>query len=85
MEKSTLSIDSPVSARGLTIIPVVRTSINYSLAAGVSAFITKQPLAVVFISPLEKKSFRITGEEVTLEQLAVEFPPLKKSLGEAQK
>ncbi|MFC1905251.1 hypothetical protein ACFLXL_00395 [Chloroflexota bacterium] len=81
MEKSTISLDSPLSIMGLTIIPVVRTSINYSFFAGFSAFISKKPLALVFISPLERKAFRITGQELTLEQLLKECPEIKGSLG----
>lgn len=84
MIKSVVGIDNPVSVRGITIIPIVKLSLHYSLKAGISIFSTRQPVAVVMISPLQNKSFRITGEEVPLEQLMQEFPEVRETLEKFQ-
>mgnify|MGYP005860745521 CR=1 FL=1 len=85
MEKSLVSLDKPISIRGLTIVPVVKMSSRYSFAAGIAGICTRQPIAVVIVSPAQKKAFRTTGEEVSLEQLAAEFPALAQPLENAQK
>lgn len=85
MEKSVVSLDNPISIRGLTVIPVVKFSLNYSFAAGIAVMSTKQPVAAVIISPSQKKAFRMTGEEVSLEQLATEFPAIREPLENAKK
>lgn len=82
MEKSIVSLETPVALKGLTIIPVAKVSISYSFAAGISIVSTKQPVAVIVISTSGKKAFRITGEEVPLVQLLEEYPPIRKSLEE---
>lgn len=80
MEKSVVSLDKPISLRGLTIVPVVKLSTHYSFAAGIAVMSTRQPIAAVIISPSQKKALRITGEEISLEQLAAEFPTLTEPL-----
>ena len=80
MTKNILTTDNPVSVRGLIIIPVVKLSLHYSFAAGVSVFSTKQPIAVVLVAQSQKKALRITGEEVPLKQLMLEVPDLKETL-----
>ncbi len=85
MEKSVISLDKPISLRGLTIVPVVKMSLSYSLAAGIAGICIRQPVAAVIISPSQNKAFRTTGEEVSLEQLTAEFPTLAEPLENAQK
>jgi uncharacterized spore protein YtfJ len=80
MTKNVLTIDNPVSVKGLTIIPVVRFSLHYSFTPCISVFSIKQPIAAIVISPLQRKALRITGEEIPLEQLLQEVPEIKKTL-----
>jgi hypothetical protein len=47
---------------------------------GISFLGTKQPLGVIVISPLEKKAFKVSGEEVPLDELIKELPGIKKLL-----
>lgn len=83
MEKKEVGIGKPVSVAGLTLIPVVQVLLNYwSGKGGASFFSVKQPVAVVIVSPSAKKAFRVTGEEVSLDQLAQEFPNIKATLEE---
>ena len=85
MEKSVVSLDKPISIRGLTIVPVVKLSTHYSFAAGIAVMSTRQAVAAVIISPSQKKAFRTTGEEISLEQLVAEFPTLREPLENTQK
>ena len=81
MEKTEVTIESPVSVAGLTLIPVVQIlkclwqTENSTLFFGV-----KRPIAVVVISPSARKAFRMTGEEVSIDQLMEEFPVIKGGL-----
>ena len=82
MEKKEIEIGSPLKVRGLTVIPVIKSSLNcWRNRAGISFLGIKQPVIVVIISPSEKKAFRITGEEVPLDQLIQEVPAVEKLVG----
>jgi uncharacterized spore protein YtfJ len=77
MEKKAIDIGNPVSVSGLTIIPVVQVSLNsWRGRRGASYFGTRQPVAVVIVSPAANKAFRVTGEEVSIDQLQQEAPEL---------
>ena len=82
MEKKEVSAGKPVSVAGLTLVPVVQVSLNHWQGKGgsTSFFSTKRPLAIIVISPSAKKAFRVTGEEVALDQLAEEVPEVKAVL-----
>jgi len=84
MTKTILSTDKPVSVNGFSIIPVVKFSLHYSFAAGISIFSIKQPIAVVIVSPSQIKAISITGETIALEQLIQEVPSIKETLEEIQ-
>ncbi len=74
-KKEEVEIGSPVTVRGTTLIPVIRFSLNsWHHKGGVSFLGMKQPVNVVVISPWKKKAFRITGEEIALQQLLQEVP-----------
>jgi hypothetical protein len=65
----------------VTLIPVTKVSLNYWRGKqGVSFFGFKQPVTVVVVSPTEKRAFRVTGEEVPLDQLIQEAPSIKEIL-----
>ena len=81
MEKQEVGIDNPVEVAGVTLIPVVKVSLNYWHAkGGILFFGVKQAVAVVVVHPTAKRAFRITGEEVSLDQLMQEFPSTKEIL-----
>ena len=80
MEKKQVVIDSPIAVAGLTIIPVVHVSLNYFLHNdGGSVLGVKQPVAIMVVSPTEKRAFRITGEEVSIDQLVQEATDIKET------
>ena len=83
MEKKEISIENPVAVAGVTLIPVTKVSLNYwGGNNGISFFGVKQPVSVVVVSPSAKRAFRITGEEVSLDQLMQEVPGIKEILEE---
>ena len=79
MEKKEIIIEKPVVVAGITLVPVAKVSLNHWCCKhGFSCFDIKQPVSVVVISPSAKKAFRITGEEVSLDQLITEIPDIKE-------
>jgi len=81
MEKKEVEIGSPVTVAGVTLIPVIKVSLNYWRRNGsLSFFGVKQPIGVVVVSPSAKRAFRITGEEVPLDQFIQEVPGIKEVL-----
>jgi uncharacterized spore protein YtfJ len=81
MEKKAVAIGNPVSVSGLTIIPVVQVWLNsWRGRRGASYFGTRQPIAVVIVSPTANRAFRITGEEISIDQLQQEAPELARVL-----
>lgn len=79
MEKKEVEIGSPVAVRGVTLIPVTKVSLNsWRRKGSISSFGIKQPVSIVVVSPSEKRAFRITGEEVPLDQLIKEVPAIKE-------
>ena len=81
MEKKEVAIESPVSVDGVTLIPVVQVLQGFwQKENNASFFGVKRPVAVVVVTPSAKKAFRMTGEEVSIDQLVKEFPIIKEVL-----
>ena len=80
MENREVVVERPVVISGVTLIPVVKVSMNCHSGNGISFFGFKQPISVVLALPLMKRAFRITGEEIALEQLIQEVPDIKEVL-----
>lgn len=81
MEKKEVEIGNPVTVAGVTLIPVIKVSLNYWRSNGsVSFFGVKQPIGLVVVSSSARRAFRITGEEVPLDQLIQEVPRIKEVL-----
>ena len=75
MEKEEIRIEAPVTVAGVTLVPIVKTSLNCWHSKGrFSFFGNKQPVSLVVVSPQTRRAFRINGEEVSLDQLAKEAP-----------
>jgi len=81
MEKEEIRIEAHFVIAGVTLIPIVKASLNcWHRKSRLSVFGTKQPVSVVVISPQAKRAFRINGEEVSLDQLTKEVPGIKEIL-----
>ncbi len=82
-KKKEVNIAKPVTVAGVTLIPVTRVSLNYWHGYGGLSFLgSKQPLGVVIVSPSTRRAFRITGEEISLDQLTQEVPDIREALEE---
>ena len=76
-----IEIGTPLAIGGATLIPIIELSMNqWQGKGGVSTFGIKQPTAVVVVSASGKHAFRISGEEVPLDQLIRETPGLAEVL-----
>ena len=81
MEKEEIKIEAPIAVAGVTLVPIVKTSLNYWLGKGHHSFFgTKQPISLVVAGPQGKRAFRVNGEEISLEQLTEEVPDIKEVL-----
>ena len=81
MEKKQISIQNPLPVSGLNLVPVIETSLNYWQGDNYISFLgIRQPVAVVVVSPSEKRAIRISGEEVSLDQLIREIPSIQEAL-----
>jgi uncharacterized spore protein YtfJ len=81
MEKEEITISNLVTVAGMTIVAIAKASLNASHGKqGTAFFGSIRPESVIIITPQGKRAFRITGEEVTLEQLTQEFPDISEKL-----
>ncbi len=83
MEKKELITLNPITVARLTLIPVAKVTINgWHGKRGIAFTGSKQPDSIVIVTPSAKRAFRITGEEITFDQLAQEIPDLREKLAE---
>ena len=76
-----IEIGTPLAIGNTTLIPIVELSTSrWHGRGGVSAFGSKQPVAIVVVTATEKHAFRPSGEEVPLEQFVREIPGLDQVL-----
>ena len=81
MEKEEIRLETPFAIAGVTLVPIVKTSINHWQSKGELFFIgTKQPLSLLVISPQAKRAFRISGEEISPDELMKEVPAIARIL-----
>ena len=77
MEKKEITIVSPITAAGTTIITISKVRINGCHGKrGIALSGCVQPDNVIIATPSFKKAFRITGEEVAFDQLTQEYPDI---------
>jgi len=82
MEKQEIVVDSPVTAGGITVIPVAKISLyHWRGKRGTSFYGEKKPVSLVVVTPSARRAFRISGEEIALEQLMQEVPEITEALG----
>ena len=84
MEKKKITISSPVAIAGITLILVIKLSLNCQ-PSGSGVFFSglKQPVSIVVASPSTKKAFDIKGDEIPIGPLLQEVPDLAGMLEKA--
>jgi len=81
MEKKKVTVEGAFSLGALTLIPVSETTCaGEQIGRTFLLHAAKVPMAVVVISPTERKAFRITGEEISFETLAEEVPEIRREI-----
>jgi hypothetical protein len=81
MEKKEIKAESKLSVGGVTLVPIVESACaGWRMGEVVSFTGYKTPLAVVVFAGGLKKVFRITGEEITIDELVKEFPSVKAAI-----
>lgn len=81
MEKEEVRIEAPIDVAGVTLIPVIKASLNcWQGKCCLSFFGAKQPVNLLVISPKARRAFRISGEEISLGQLTEEIPGMEEIL-----
>jgi len=74
-------MEDPVSLGAFTLLPVSETICIGEQIGGIVLFrFSKTPIAVVVISPTERRAFRMTGEEISLEDLTAEIPEVSMAI-----
>ncbi len=83
MEKKKVTIGHHLTVAGVTLIPVIESSLSCWNIKGIFSFFgVSQPVSIVAVSTSEKKAFSNTGEEVPLGQLIREVPGIKGLIDE---
>ena len=83
MEKKEVTIVNPVTVAGVTLIPVSKVTINcWHSKRGIAFSGSRQPVSVIIVTTSARRAFRITGEEITFDQLAREVPEILATLEE---
>lgn len=81
MEKKKVTAESPLSFNGLTLTPIVETRVmHYQTPYTVSYIAQKMPLVLIAVVHGEKRAYRITGEEISLDELVKEYPSVKEAV-----
>ena len=81
MEKKKVIIAGPVAIAGISLILVIKLSVNCQPAGGTLFFSgLKQPISLVVNSASGRKAFDIAGNEVPIEKLLEEAPDLADAL-----
>jgi len=81
MEKEEISIESPATVAGVTLVPIVKASLGRWQSKTRFSFLGfKQPIGVVVVSPQARRAFRMDGAEVPLDELTREVPGLEEIL-----
>ena len=76
--EETITTGAAVKAAGRTLIPLVSVRLERRKIKG-GFFISghKQPLAIIIVTPSAKRVFKLDGQEISLAELAQEYPEAK--------
>lgn len=79
MHESKLVVDPPVVIDDISLVAVSRVSAGcWHIGHGLSLFGSKVPVFIVTRSRMGEKAFRITGEEISREELLQEIPGINE-------
>ncbi len=83
MEKKKVTAGKPLSVGGLTLIPVIETTVlEWDKPPRASFAGYRTPVAIIISEPGKKRAFRVTGEEIPFSDLVRDYPSLKNEVKE---
>ena len=78
MEEQEAIIEDPVTVAGITIIPIAKVSLHrWHGNRRLSVWGDKQPVGVVVVSPSARRAFRMTGDEISPDELIRTVPGIQ--------
>ena len=81
MEKRKVRIDTALDIHGLTLIPVIETSLQYRYYNNIlSCYYSRNPVIVLIVSDQTVKAFHISGKELPLEELYRLIPDISETV-----
>ena len=81
MGKKALTLGNPLTIGEFTILPLVKSSLDYWHHKNSLFFLkVEEPAKLLVVSPLTCKAYNMSGEEVPLDELEGELPGLKSEL-----
>jgi hypothetical protein len=81
MEKKKVMISGPMAIAGITLILVIKLTVNCQPAGNNIVFSgVKQPVSLVVKSPWTNKAFNLDGDEIPISTLIEEAPGLASML-----
>jgi hypothetical protein len=81
MENKEIKAEGKLSVGGVTLVPVVESACaGWQFGETVSVSGYKRPLVIIVLAAGLKKAYRITGEELTTDELVKEFPSVKAAI-----
>ena len=76
-----MKVEGAISEGDFIFLPVCKTTCRGERIGKTAFFFAaKVPVAVVVLSPTEKRAFRISGEEISLDTLAAEVPGIWEAI-----
>ena len=79
MEKKEIRAERKLSVGGVTLVPIVESACaGWQSGEAVSFSGYKKPLVIIVLAVGLKKAYRITGEELSMDELVNEFPSVKE-------
>ena len=83
MQKEVVSCEKTREIMGLKLTPVVKSTLTWVEIGETIAFhASKQPVYLLIESHLDVRVLRVTGEEITLQQVCSECPAIREDLVE---
>jgi uncharacterized spore protein YtfJ len=77
MQTKKMKVEGAISEGAFVFLPVSETTCRGERIGQTAFFFaSKIPVAIVVLSPTEKRAFRISGEEISLDALTAEVPDI---------
>ena len=81
MEIEELSAGQCITVGEITLLPIIRTSVSCrNVGSGIVCSSSKNPIAIVVVSPKWKRAINLAGEDIPVNQYMEQVPGVKELL-----